>query len=170
MMLLALFHCGANDKKENSSEDFNAILLSFAMATDENLPEPAINTVNIIVGETKYTKSLGVCRGNLNVNGQDDISIAPSDLSLPSFYLHKVDFTTKTNVTLTAIGSSFNLNIDMPNGGGYDPATTCEAKIIENSATTYDIQAKKCSVDKIAVAVDPPTNTISFRARCTKGL
>lgn len=170
LLLLALFQCSAADKsKDNSNSILSVLLLSLSTSSEENLPEPAINTVDIIVGDTKYTKALGVCRGDLNNNGNDNIMVPGNDQTLPSFYLHKVDFTAK-NVFLTPLGPTFIFNIDMPGGGGYDPAAICEAKILENSATIYDIQIKKCSVDKIAGAVNPPTNTISFRARCTKGL
>ncbi|WP_208739804.1 hypothetical protein [Leptospira bandrabouensis] len=169
LLLLVFLQCSKNDKVDDSKDFLSLILLSQTLPTDENLPEPAINTVDITVGETKYTKALSVCRGDLNMNGQDNIMVPGNDQTLPLFYLHKVDFTAK-NVFLTPQGPSFIFNIDMPGGGGYDPAVLCEAKVIENSSTTYDIQVKKCSVDKIAGAVNPPTNTISFRARCTKGL
>lgn len=169
-LLLALLQCSsAVDKSKDKSNSILSVLLLSLTSSEENMPEPAINTVDIIVGDTKYTKALGVCRGDLNMNGNDNIMIPGNDQTLPSFYLHKVDFTAK-NVFLTPQGPTFIFNIDMPGGGGYDPAVICEAKILENSATIYDIQIKKCSVDKIAGAVNPPTNTISFRARCTKGL
>ncbi|WP_207762265.1 hypothetical protein [Leptospira harrisiae] len=172
LLLLTLLQCnnvGYDNNKDDSNNLYSAILLSILKSTDANLPEPAINTVDITVGDTKYTKVLGVCRGDLNVNGNDNIMIPGTDQTLPSFFLHKVDFTA-TNVSLTPLGPTFVFNIDMPGGGGYDPISTCDVKILENSATIYDIQVKNCAVDKIAGAVTPPTNTISFRARCTKGL
>ncbi|WP_411823399.1 hypothetical protein [Leptospira sp. 'Mane'] len=175
LLLPALLNCndGGYDKKDSNKELYSAILLiqstgNTTQTTEENLPQPALNTVEMTVGETKYTKVLGVCRGNLNVNGNDNISIPGNDFTLPSFYLHKVDFTS-TNVSLTPLGT-FILNIDMPGGAGYDPISTCEAKIMENSATIYDIQVKNCAVDKIFGAITPATNAISFRARCAKGL
>ncbi|TGN10610.1 hypothetical protein EHS11_08885 [Leptospira ilyithenensis] len=181
LLLPLLLSCndGSYDKKDSSSQElYSAILLtqstqptsSTASApTEENLPQPAINTVEMTVGETKYVKILGICKGNLNVNGNDDVAISGNDLVLPSFYLHRVDFTKSTGVSLAALGT-FILNVDMPGGGGYDPVSTCETKILENSATIYDIQVKKCAVDKIFGTITPATNTISFRARCTKGL
>lgn len=180
LLLPVLLNCndGGYDKKDNSSQElYSAILLTQSAppannttpVAEEDLPQPAINTAEITVGETKYVKTLGVCRGNLNVNGNDDVEIPNNDLTLPSFYLHRVDFTKSTGVSLAAQGT-FILNIDMPGGGGYDPVSTCDAKIIENSTTIYDIQVKKCAVDKIFGAITPSTNTVSFRARCTKGL
>lgn len=172
MLLLSLWHCSGDGYGKNKSESndlYTAILLNLPKA-DENLPQPAINTVEITVGDTKYTKALGVCRGDLNVNGNDNIMVPGNDFTLPLFFLHKVDFTAKSTLFLTPLGPTFIFNIDMPGGGGYDPISNCETKIIENSTTIYDIQVKNCAVDKIAGAVTPPTNTISFRARCTKGL
>ncbi|EMY71127.1 hypothetical protein [Leptospira vanthielii] len=172
LLFVSLLHCGGDgyDKNKSKSNDlYTAILLSLPKA-EENLPQPAMNTVEITVGDTKYTKTLGVCRGDLNVNGNDNIMVPGNDQTLPLFYLHKVDFTATTNVFLTPQGPTFIFNIDMPGGGGYDPAVVCETKILENSTTIYDIQVKNCAVDKIFGAVTPPTNTISFRARCTKGL
>lgn len=172
LMLLSLLHCAGDGYGKNKSESndlYTAILLNLSN-TDGNLPQPAINTVEITVGDTKFTKALGVCRGDLNVNGNDNIMVPGNDQTLPLFFLHKVDFTANTNVFLTPLGPTFIFNIDMPGGGGYDPISTCDTKIIENTATIYDIQVKNCAVDKIAGAVTPPTNTISFRARCTKGL
>ncbi|WP_208729524.1 hypothetical protein [Leptospira congkakensis] len=170
LLLFTLLHCGDSGYGKNKSESndlYSVFLLSLLGTTETNLPEPTMNTVNITVGDTKYTKALGVCRGTLNVS--DNIMIPGNDFTLPSFFLHKVDFTA-TNVSITPLGPTFIFNIDMPGGGGYDPVSSCEAKVIENSATIYDIQVKNCAVDKIAGAVTPATNTISFRARCTKGL
>jgi len=176
-MIMMLLNCdddGYNKNKSDANYIYSAVLLAqsakpvIPAVLEENLPQPAINTAEMTIGDTKYTKTMGVCRGNLGANGNDNIMVAGNDASLPSFYLHKVDFTA-TNVFLSA-AATFVFNVDMPTGGGYDPASTCEAKIIENSATIYDLQVKNCAVDKILGAVTPATNTISFRVRCTKGL
>ncbi|EKJ86399.1 hypothetical protein CLV96_3546 [Leptospira meyeri] len=163
---VVLVNCSEGKKEDMSSAILAPLLLS-TYATNLDLPEPALNSVNLTVGDAKFTKTIGVCRGNFGVD--DNVMIPGNDLTLPSFFLHKVDFTKTSDVSVTASGN-FLLNVDMPGGGGYDPVTSCPVKIMENSNTIYDIQVKDCPVDKIFGAVTPPVNIISFRVRCTKGL
>ena len=166
MFAFVLVNC-SDGKKDDTSSALLAPLLLLTYAPNPDLPEPALNSVDLTIGNDKFTKTIGVCRGNFGVD--DNIMIPGNDFSLPSFFLHKVDFTKTSDVSVTASGN-FLLNVDMPGGGGYDPVSSCPVKIMENSNTVYDIQVKDCPVDKIFGDVTPPTNIISFRVRCTKGL
>lgn len=165
MFAVVLVNC-SEGKKEDMSSAILAPLLLATYATNGDLPEPALNSVNLTVGDTKFTKTIGVCRGDFGVD--DNVMIPGNDLTLPSFFLHKVDFTKTSDVSVTPAGP-FTLNVDTQTGS-YDPVTSCPVKIMENSNTIYDIQVKDCPVDKILGPVTPPVNIISFRVRCTKGL
>lgn len=165
MFTFVLVNC-SDGKKDDTSSALLAPLLLLTYAPNPDLPEPALNSVNLTIGNDKFTKTIGVCRGNFGVD--DNIMIPGNDFSLPSFFLHKVDFTKTSDVSVTPAGS-FLLNVDTQNGS-YDPVSSCPVKIMENSNTVYDIQVKDCPVDKIVGNVTPPTNIISFRVRCTKGL
>lgn len=162
-LTIAMVNCA--DKKDDNSSALLAPLLYAAYPTNTDLPQPALNSVNLTIGDVKYTKNIGTCRGNFGV----DDNILQDDVNLPDFSMHKVDFSKTGDVSITAAGN-FVLNVGMPGGGGYDPIISCPVKIMENSNTIYDIQVKDCPVDQIQAPVNPAVNILSFRVRCSKGL
>ncbi|WP_232225808.1 hypothetical protein [Leptospira terpstrae] len=167
ILTIFIVNC-AGDKKDDNASALLAPLLLYAYPTNADLPQPALNTANLIVGEASYTKNIGICRGNFGVD--DNIQIPNNDFSLPAFFLHKVDFSKTSDVFVTDLGN-FVLNVGIPPGGGaYDPIASCPVKIMENSNTIYDIQVKDCQLDKIQAPVTPAVITLSFRVRCSKGL
>ncbi|ABZ94921.1 Hypothetical lipoprotein [Leptospira biflexa serovar Patoc strain 'Patoc 1 (Ames)'] len=165
MFSLILVNC-SKEKKDDMTSLLLAPLLYASYPVIPDLPEPTLNSVNLTIGDTAFTKTIGACRGNFGVD--DTIRIPGNDLTLPAFFINRVDFTKTNNISLTAAGT-FILNV-MVQGGGYDPVATCPVKIMENSNTIYDIQVQNCPVDQIQAPVTPATNLISFRVRCTKGL
>ncbi|AOP34839.1 hypothetical protein A0128_13870 [Leptospira tipperaryensis] len=127
---------------------------------DPDFIRPNINTANMRLGGNNVLRNIDPCpNGSVNLGNPFD---------LPTLYIMNADLSLNSGVLLRENGS-FVLNIDLDGQSVYSPSAPCPVNIIENSATAYDIQVKGCALKKNPVTSPaPPTNTVSFRALCSK--
>jgi hypothetical protein len=162
ILLTASMFSACSDSESGYGSDDNSAalyLLAAVAAAPTDLPQPTLDTANMILdGATQvFTHKLACSDG--------DIGLMASIGNPPILNLHNFSFAA-TSLNFGAGAAAIVLDVT---GGSYGVASTCTGKIMENSATVYDLQVKDCALTTTGGAPNPPTTTVSFRVRCTKG-
>ncbi|TGK33846.1 hypothetical protein EHQ12_14280 [Leptospira gomenensis] len=166
--LLANTGCQGEDQK---NDEVLALVLSqqlVAPATEmPDLPQPTLDTVLLIVdGNQETLAEKRDCSDGPDGIAFDKLAAPPF---VPVFNLHQVDFLQNTGVFLEAgvPVTGIQMDVDYSDGKTYGVTQNCAVKVIENSATIYDIQAQNCSVAD-SNGNGQTQRVLSFRVRCTK--
>ncbi len=161
-ILLATLSFAACSDSGYESDDSYALLGLLALASaPADLPQPALDSANMTLGADAFTlTNKFTC-----VSGAGGLGFSLTGGGVPTLFVHNIDFAA-SSVSVGAGGSQLDIDVT---GGVYGAASSCAAKIMENSATVYDLQVKDCALNTQFGAPTPATNTVSFRVRCTKG-
>ncbi len=146
-----------------SSGDESAALLAVAAlaSAPADLPQPTLDTANMTLGGNAFTLTNKLTC----ISGAGGLGFAMAGGGAPTLFVHNIDFSA-SSVSIGAGGSQLDIDVT---GGVYGAASTCAGKIMENTATVYDLQVKDCALNTQFGTPSPTTTTVSFRARCTKG-
>lgn len=161
-ILLAALSFAACSDSGSSSDDSAALLALAALSSvPADLPQPTLDTANMTLGGNAFTLTNKLTC----VSGAGGLGFSVAGGGVPTLFVHNIDFSA-SSVSLGAGGSQLDIDVT---GGVYEAAAACAAKIMENSATVYDLQVKDCALKTQFGTPSPATTTVSFRARCTKG-
>ncbi len=162
-ILLAASTFAACSDSGSSSDDNIALLALLAAAGGgaADLPQPVLDSANMNLAGTDFTlTNKFTC-----VSGAGGLGFSMAGGGVPTLFVHNIDFAAGS-VNVGAGGSQLDIDVT---GGVYGAASVCPAKIMENSATVYDLQVKDCALTTQFGTPTPATTTVSFRIRCTKG-
>jgi hypothetical protein len=132
-------------------------------ATDQ-LPAPEPDTVEMRLNGMSATlvRKEFCMDGNVGIGFEHSADPGNSN---PTLFLHQIDLSATGHVTIHQ-GTPWHLDIDDTVGvWGATPAG-CDAMVIANTATEFELQALDCAIaTQFGTAM---TGVVSFRVRCTK--
>ncbi|MDV6236351.1 hypothetical protein CH379_012010 [Leptospira ellisii] len=156
----SFFFFQACEKKSDDSESSLLALVALSQTSAiVELPEPALDTAQLKIGDQTITVlPVGFCE-----NGNTGIGFFQGAAN-PTLFVHEIDFSQSGAVILNRT-NAYHMDVDV-DGGYYSPTSTCQATVRESSATVYEMEAYNCPVHPMIGSM--PDTTISFRAKCTK--
>ncbi|RHX87218.1 hypothetical protein DLM75_17060 [Leptospira stimsonii] len=169
ILMIGAFTSFSNCEKDKK-EDLTPLLALAATQKTVDLPQPALNTASLKLGDVQYTlTNVLICTAGV-VGGGFTIGQSAAEYP-PGLNVHNID-PSKNTITIGAGGSQMDIDttIGVYMAGKNKVAGSCTATVKENSATVYDLQLIDCPVtDELnGQGGNPPDTTVSFRARCRK--
>lgn len=159
-LLVTLSLAACSDSGYESDDSYALLALLALPGAPADLPQPALDTATMNLAGTDFVLTNKL----LCVSGAGGLGFAMAGGGAPTLFVHNIDFSA-SSVSIGAGGSQLDIDVT---GGVYGAASTCAGKIMENTATVYDLQVKDCALNTQFGTPTPATTTVSFRARCTK--
>lgn len=166
-LFAAIAQQSCTDQKESNGATLAVLALAAASGSSTgsgltSLPQPALNTATMVLGDTTLTLTNRLaCETGIAGIG---FRMVDAD-NLPSLFIEDIDFTMQSGISVGPGGST--LHIDVP-GGMLNPSQKCPATLKENTANVYDLQVIGCPLVPGANNPVPSSATVSFRVRCSK--